>query len=244
MTYPAKKVRGGDGKRKATVNKKQKEKLSGLDLKQINPMTYAQREVFEMFPENHMLLHGVAGTGKTFCAVFLALKEILDYGAYQKLVIVRSAVPTRDVGFLPGNLEEKTALYEIPYRDIVAHLFGRGDAYDILKNKHVIEFMSTSFVRGLTIDDAVVIVDEAQNLTFHEIDSVVTRLGERSKLVVAGDFRQSDLCKDRDREGFATFLSILNKLPKVGSVEFQIADIVRGSFVKSYIVQKTEMGIV
>ena len=230
-------------RKKSKVAKVAKFNNYGLTLKPIKPMTYAQQEVFETFFENHLLLHGIAGTGKTFISLYLALKEILEYDKFRKIVIVRSAVQTRDQGFMPGNLDEKMSYYETPYRDIVNELCGRGDAYDILKNRGSIEFMSTSFIRGITIDDSIILVDEIQNMTFGEIDSVATRVGKSSKLVLCGDFRQSDLKKNTERSGIIDFMRIIDKMSGIAHVEFQVADIVRSGFVKDYIINKTELGL-
>lgn len=229
--------------KKNKVSKVSKVNNYGLSVNQIKPKTEAQRQVFESFYENHLLLHGIAGTGKTYITLFLALKEILEYDKFRKIVIVRSAVQTRDQGFMPGNLDEKMSYYETPYRDIVNSLCGRGDAYDILKNRGSIEFMSTSFIRGLTIDRSIILVDEVQNMTFGEIDSVVTRLGEDAKLVVCGDFRQSDLKKEKERSGIMDFMRILDQTKNVEHIEFQVQDIVRSGFVKSYIMAKTDLGL-
>lgn len=230
-------------RKKSKVAKVSKLNNYGLALRQINPLTGAQTQVFETFFENHLLLHGMSGTGKTFISLYLALKEILEYTKFRKIVIVRSAVQTRDQGFMPGTLDEKMSYYETPYRDIVNDLCGRGDAYDILKNRGCIEFMSTSFIRGITIDHAIVIVDEVQNMTFQELDSVVTRLGKDSKLVLCGDYRQSDLKKDKERTGLHDFIRVIDTMTGIEHVEFLQQDIVRSGFVKQYIIQKTELGL-
>ena len=175
-------------------NKKQRRKQpsNGLSLSHIQPKTKNQQAVFEAYSQNkHCVLHGVAGTGKTFILSALALQEVLNHSK-QKLIYIRSVVPSRDIGFLPGNETEKAKVYEAPYQNIVQELTGRGDAYKILKDKNQLQFMTTSFLRGTTIDNAVVIVDEAQNMTFQELDTIITRIGKDTKLCIAGDFRQSD----------------------------------------------------
>lgn len=229
--------------KKNKVAKVSKINSFGLTLRQIKPKTFAQQQVFESFYENHLLLHGVAGTGKTFLSIYLALKEILEYQKYRKIIIIRSAVQTRDQGFMPGNHDEKMSYYEQPYRDIVNDLCGRGDAYDILKNRGSIEFMSTSFIRGITIENAIVLVDEIQNMTFGEIDSVCTRVGEGTKIAFCGDFRQSDLKKSSERSGITDFMKVIDKMSGIEHIEFQIVDIVRSGFVKQYIINKTELGL-
>jgi phosphate starvation-inducible protein PhoH len=155
--------------------------------------------------------------------------------------VVRSAVPTRDIGFLPGSLKEKIEAYEEPYKIIVSEIFGRGDAYGILKNKGQIEFVTTSYLRGITLDDCIVIVDEFQNCTFQELDTIITRIGENGKIIFSGDYRQSDLDKSRERAGMIKFLDILERMYEFEFVEFEAEDIVRSGLVKSYIIAKSEL---
>jgi len=218
---------------------------TGLKLKSINPRTTNQTRTFTEYDNgNHLLLQGVAGTGKTFISIYLALQEILsNWSEKQKLVIVRSVVPTRDMGFLPGNQKEKQKAYELPYNSIFSELFGRGDAYDYLKGRGVVDFISTSFIRGTTMSDSIVIVDECQNLTFHELDSIITRIGENCRIVFAGDFRQSDLERDSERRGLLDFMQVLRSIPEFKTIQFEEDDIVRSELVKSYIISKLEHGI-
>ena len=229
--------------KKNKVSKVSKINSYGLALKQIKPKNDAQRQVFESFYENHLLLHGYAGTGKTYLSLYLALKEILEYPKFHKIIIVRSAVQTRDQGFMPGTAEEKMAHYERPYYDAVNDLCGRGDAYDILCNRGSIEFMSTSFIRGITLDHAIVIVDEVQNMTFQELDTIMTRIGKNSKIVFCGDFRQSDLRRDKEKSGLVDFMKVLDQVKGIEHIEFQIDDIVRSGITKSYIIARAEMGL-
>ena len=209
---------------------------ASLTLQEIEPLTQNQLLAFES--NKHLLLHGVAGTGKTFISCYLALDDMIK-GCYNNLVILRSAVPTRDIGFLPGNEKEKSAIYEAPYKDIAVELFGRGDAYEILKQKSIVHFMTTSFIRGITLRDAVIIIDECQNMTLHELDSIITRVGENCRVIFCGDFRQSDLGKN----GLEQFVSILKRMEQFDLIDFEIKDIVRSEFVKSYITAKTELGL-
>jgi predicted ribonuclease YlaK len=184
----------------------------------------------------------MAGTGKTFCALYLALKDVLNPKSKQrKVYIIRSAVPTRDVGFLPGSLKEKIKQYENPYRSICSHIFSRGDAYDVLKGKDLVEFMSTSFVRGDTYDDCTLIVDEMQNLSFHELDSVITRAGENTRIIFSGDFKQSDLLNSHDRRGLEDFLKILANMRSFSRIEFGVQDVVRSGLVKEYLINKDKL---
>lgn len=185
-----------------------------LEIKDIIPLTQNQRRTFNHYKiDKNLLLHGMAGTGKTFCALYLALLDILSYKSTKnKIIIIRSAVPTRDLGFLPGSLKEKLKQYETPYKNICTEILNRGDAYEILKTKDIISFMSTSFIRGNTFDDTIIIVDEIQNLNFHELDSIITRTGDNSRIIFSGDFRQSDLIKEQERKGLLDFIKVLDKM--------------------------------
>lgn len=220
-------------------------KLRLEDMHEIKPMTKSQEDVFNAYEKDYaLILNGSAGTGKTFIAMNLALEDVLDKNTpYQKVIVVRSIVPTRDIGFLPGDEEEKKLVYELPYRAIAADIFGKADAWDMLKNEHQIEFISTSFIRGLTIDNAIVVVDEMQNLTAHEIDSVVTRLGRDCKLIMCGDYYQSDFTKESDKNGILKFFEIAENLKKFKIVEFTWKDIVRSDFVRDYIMTKEMLKI-
>lgn len=229
--------------KKNKVAKVSKINSFGLQLKQVKPLKEPQRQVFEAFYENHLLLHGYAGTGKTFIALYLALKEVLEYTKFHNVIIVRSAVQGRDQGFMPGTEQEKMSYFEAPYHSIVNQLCERGDAYDILKNRGVVEFMSTSFIRGITLDNAIIIVDEVQNMTFEELDGIITRVGSNSKIVFCGDFRQTDLKKDKERSGLISFMKILDQMKGIEHVEFGQDDIVRSGFVKQYIIAKTDLGL-
>lgn len=217
----------------------------GLYLKHINPITNNQNKTFDAYSRNkNLLLHGSAGTGKTFISLYLALSDVLDeIENYNKVVIVRSVVPTRDMGFLPGNAKEKSKVYEAPYYAICTELFGRGDAYDILKQKNLIEFQTTSFIRGITFNNCIVVLDEMQNCTFQELDSVLTRIGDNCKIVFSGDFKQSDLIKDNDRSGILNFMKILKRIRSFDHIEFTKEDIVRSELVKDYIIAKEELDI-
>ncbi len=210
--------------------------------KSIVPLTYNQEKTFTEYTVNNknLVLHGMAGTGKTFCALYLGLKDVIDNSNdIHKLYIIRSAVPTRDLGFLPGTLKEKIKQYESPYKSVCAEIFSRGDAYDILKSKDMVEFMSTSFIRGETYDNCVLFIDEMQNLTFHELDSVITRAGENTRLIFSGDFKQSDLAKSHDRHGLLDFMKILDYMKEdFSKIQFTIDDVVRSGLVKSYLISK------
>lgn len=204
---------------------------SGLELAEIEPLTRNQLRAFES--DKNLVLHGCAGTGKTFISCYLAFDDMTK-NQYEKLVIIRSAVPTRDIGFLPGTEKEKSSVYEEPYYDISIDLFERGDAYQILKTKRLVHFMTTSYIRGITLRDAVILIDECQNMTFHELDSIITRVGENCRVIFCGDFSQSDLKQNGMRE----FFEILVSMNRFDFIEFGVEDIVRSGFVKEYIIAK------
>ena len=214
------------------------------DLLTFEPITENQTKTYEAYKQNkHLLLHGIAGTGKTFLSLYLALEEVLDPSTvYEDVFLVRSVVSTRDIGFLPGDEQEKVSIYEAPYRSICRELFGIKDSYDALKQQGNIKFMSTSFIRGITINNAVVIVDECQNLNFHELDSIITRIGKNSKIIFCGDYTQTDLTRENDKRGILNFMKILKSLNEFETVEFLIDDIVRSDFLKSYIIAKYKLG--
>ena len=214
------------------------------DLLTFQPITENQQKTYDAYKKDkHLLLHGIAGTGKSFLSLYLSLEEVLDPSTvYDDVFIVRSVVSTRDIGFLPGDEQEKVSIYEAPYRSICRELFGIKDSYDALKQQNNVKFMSTSFIRGITINNAVVIVDECQNLNFHELDSIITRIGKNSKIIFCGDYTQTDLTRDNDKRGIINFMKILKSIPEFETVEFGIDDIVRSDFLKSYIIAKYKFG--
>jgi phosphate starvation-inducible protein PhoH len=218
-----------------------------LELKHITPLTETQRIAFEAYDSGkNLVLHGIAGTGKSFISLYLALDEILnceEESVYEKVIIIRSVVPTRDVGFLPGSPKQKTEIYEAPYLAICSELFGRGDAYTVLKQRNDIEFISTSFIRGVTLNNCIIIVDEIANMTLHELDSVITRVGKNCRIVFSGDFRQSDFTKESDKGGLHKFIEITKRMKSFEFIDFNENDIVRSSMVKDYIIQKDRLGI-
>lgn len=229
-------------------HRRQKKILNhNFKLDSIKPLTENQKKVFISYGEGkNILLCGSAGTGKTFLALYFALGDLF-VGNARQIVIVRSAVSSRDQGFMPGNLAEKMAVYELPYKDIVAELTGgRRDIYDTLKKKCYLEFMSTSYIRGLTFDDAVIILDEAQNMTDHEINSVLTRVGKNSRIIICGDFRQDDLKmtgKKNHETGMKNMLKIAESMSCFDLIEFNINDIVRSGFVRDYIIARMNLNL-
>jgi len=216
------------------MRKKRRDSLSALNfyLKEIEPLTKSQLEVFES--TKHLMLHGCAGTGKTYISLYLALDD-LQKEEYERIILVRSAVPTREMGFLPGTEDEKSKVYENPYVNIMQELFSRGDnPYGQLKQKGIISFLTTSYIRGTTFTDSVIIVDECQNMTFHELDSIITRVGQNCRIIFCGDFFQADLRTN----GLSDFMKIIKSMEEFDFIEFGINDIVRSDFVKNYLIQK------
>jgi predicted ribonuclease YlaK len=220
-------------------------------IKKIEPLTPNQEDFFELYKKNQNLVaYGCAGTGKTFITLYNALLDVLDPKTpYEKIYIVRSLVATREIGFLPGDHEDKSSLYQIPYKNMVKYMFEMPDdaafemLYGNLKTQGTISFWSTSFIRGTTLDNAIIIVDEFQNLNFHELDSMITRVGEDSKLMFCGDATQTDLVKTAEKNGIIDFMKILTNMPSFDTIEFQPEDICRSGLVKEYIIAKNELGL-
>jgi phosphate starvation-inducible PhoH-like protein/PhoH-like ATPase len=229
---------------------KRKKPIDSSYMVPVKPLTDNQKTAFAQYNEGkNLLLHGAAGTGKTFITMYLALQEVLDESTpYDKIYIVRSLVPTREIGFLPGDHEDKSALYQIPYKNMVRYMFSMPDdnsfetLYDNLRAQETISFWSTSFIRGVTLDNAIVIVDEFSNLNFHELDSMITRIGEDSKIMFCGDITQTDLTRENDRSGISDFIKILQEMKEFACIEFDINDIVRSGLVKSYLISKYNLG--
>ena len=230
---------------------RRKKPINSEQLTEIKPLTDNQKLVFDAYENNkNLFLYGCAGTGKTFIAMYLALKEILsNKTAYEKLYVVRSLVPTREIGFLPGDHEDKAHLYQIPYQNMVKYMFKMPDdpafemLYDNLKAQETISFWSTSFLRGTTLDNAIVLVDECQNLNFHELDSIMTRVGNDSKIIFAGDIAQTDLVKTNEKNGILDFMKILEIMDEFANIEFDVNDIVRSGLIRNYIITKLRIGL-
>ena len=220
-------------------------------LHDIVPQTDGQQRLLDAIQNKSVIIcDGPAGTGKTFISLYLALKDILDLKKpYNKVILVRSLIPTREIGFLPGDEEDKSALYQVPYQNMVQFMFQQpneqsfSNLYTRLKSQGSLFFLSTSFLRGLTFDNSIIIVDECQNLNFHELDTIITRVGQDSKIIFSGDFYQTDLIKQNDKNGLHTFLRILEEMEEFNCLEFTIGDIVRSGFVRNYLINKIKLGI-
>ena len=230
---------------------KRKKPINTELMRTINPLTPNQENLFRCYENNqNVVAYGCAGTGKTFITLYNALRDVLDEKTpYEKIYIVRSLVSTREIGFLPGDHEDKSSLYQIPYKNMVKFMFEMPTEADFemlygnLKTQGTISFWSTSFIRGTTLDKAIVIVDEYQNLNFHELDSIITRVGQDSKIMFCGDATQTDLIKTNERNGVIDFMKILRIMPSVDIIEFGLEDIVRSGFVKEYLLAKMETTI-
>ena len=228
-----------------------KKEINYSDLIKIEPITDTQKQVFKSWKEGkNQFLCGCAGTGKTFVSMYLAFEEVLrNETAYDKVIIVRSLIPTREIGFLPGDEEDKAALYQVPYANMAQFMFKQPNEqafnilYDRLKAQGSLYFLSTSFLRGLTFDNSIIIVDECQNLNFHELDTIITRVVQDSKISFCGDFMQSDLTKRNEKDVLHDFVKILEEMDEFKISEFSIGDIVRSGFVRSYLIQKTKLGL-
>lgn len=216
-----------------------------LTLKELKPITQTQENMFDFYYEDYsMAAIGTAGTGKTMCALYLALDDVTVEKNYDRIIIIRTAVQSRDQGFMPGSLDEKMSYYEGPYIDIVNELYGKKDAYRRLKEKGVITFMSSSFVRGLTFDNAIIIFDECQNANYDELRSIITRVGNNSKIIFCGDTKQDDLKSGKnrnDKSGLSQFLEVLGSIPEFRTVKFNVDDVVRSGLVKQFILAEEEL---
>ena len=235
-----------------TAKQMKRRKPINTDLmREIEPLTENQKKLFNTYADDkNVVAYGAAGTGKTFITLYNALQDVLDENTpFEKIYIVRSLVATREIGFLPGDHEDKSDIYQIPYKNMVKYMFSLPTEADFemlygnLKTQGTISFWSTSFIRGTTLDRAIIIVDEFQNLNFHELDSIITRIGEDSKIMFCGDATQSDLLKDRERNGIADFMKVLRMMPSMNIVEFGVEDIVRSGLVKEYILAKMELNL-
>lgn len=230
---------------------KRKKPINSDYLINIEPITENQQKLFDSYSQGkHLVAYGCAGTGKTFITLFNAIKDVLDERSpYEKIYIVRSLVATREIGFLPGSYEDKSDIYQIPYKNMVKYMFQMPSDSDFemlygnLKSQETIKFWSTSFIRGTTLDNSIIIVDEFQNMSGHELDSIITRIGENSKIMFCGDATQSDLVKTNERNGIVDFMKILRVMPSFDIIEFGVDDICRSGLVKEYLIAKMQAGV-
>lgn len=234
--------------RRLEKKKNSNNKVQNFDLCSIQPITDNQELVFDHYADGvNLFLLGCAGTGKSFISVYLALKEILDMRTKRnRLVIIRNTQSSKDQGFLPGDIKQKAAVFEAPYKAICSDLFHRDDAYEILKQKGVVEFHTTSYLRGTTIDDAIILVDETQNMSYQEIRTVLTRVGDESRIIICGDTKQDDLTSERFKEqsGIYDVMKVFGSMDGIEQVVFNVDDIVRSGFVREFIRTEHELGIV
>ena len=230
---------------------KRKKPINTDMMRDIEPLTDNQKKLFDSYKNGkNLVAYGAAGTGKTFITLYNALQEVLDPSTpYDKIYIVRSLVATREIGFLPGDHDDKSFLYQIPYKNMVKYMFEMpSDAdfemlYGNLKGQDTIDFWSTSFIRGTTLDRAIIIVDEFQNLNYHELDSIITRIGTDTKIMFCGDATQTDLVKQNEKNGIHDFMRILRIMPSVDIIEFGVEDIVRSGLCKEYLLAKLELNL-
>ena len=231
---------------------KRKKPINTDAMVDIKPLTKNQERFFEAYENGkNIFAYGAAGTGKTFVALYLALRDVLnEITPYEKVYVVRSLVSTREIGFLPGDHEDKSFLYQIPYKNMVKYMFEMPSdqdfemLYGALKTQETVGFWSTSFIRGTTMDNCIILVDEMQNLNFHELDSIITRVGENTKIIFCGDAAQTDLVKTNERNGILDFKKIiLSMVDDFESIEFDINDIVRSGLVRNYLLTKIALGM-
>lgn len=243
LTKRERRIRRQQGAERGSVHSNDR---FNFTLKAVSPLTENQHNTFNSYNTGkHLLLIGSPGTGKTYLSIYLGMNNIMEQGLYDKMIIVRSIVASRDIGFLPGTAKDKSKVYEAPYYSIFTELFGRGDAYEYLKNKGVIEFMNTSFVRSITLDNAVVIIDESQNLTWHEVSSIFSRMGKNCKVMFVGDTKQNDLHSKRDSEstGIYNLIRVIDNMREFDTINFTSDDIVRSGLVKSFIKTCERLGL-
>jgi len=246
-SQPASPVPFGMGNRQM----KRKKPINSELMREIEPLTNNQEKFFKSYELNQNIVgYGCAGTGKTFIALYNALKDVLnERSPYEKIYIVRSLVATREIGFLPGDHEDKSSLYQIPYKNMVKYMFQMPSESDFemlygnLKTQGTISFWSTSFIRGTTLDNCIIIVDELENLNFHELDSIITRVGENTKILFCGDASQSDLVRLNEKNGVIDFMKIIRSMPSFGIVEFGVDDVIRSGLIKEYLIAKMELNL-
>jgi len=234
-----------------TTRNRRKQQAITLDhLVELQPLTANQEKLFDAYDKGKFIVaHGYPGTGKSLSLLYKALEDVLDPTTpYEKVIMVRSTVATRDIGFLKGNVEDKISEYEKPYKYMIKKLFTVDTEeeyellYGLLKAQKSFYFMSTSFIRGMTFDNCIIIVDEFSNMSFHELDSLITRVGMNCKIHFSGDIAQSDLLKKSEKDGVLSFLQVISEMESFVRIDFGIDDICRSGLVKEYIIAKHGLG--
>jgi phosphate starvation-inducible PhoH-like protein len=227
---------------------KNKPQEPNFQTKIIKPLTENQHKTFDSYYSGkNLLLIGSAGTGKSFLSLYLALNDVLIKDPqYDKVTIIRSAVSSRDIGFLPGSAKEKLKAYELPYKQICSDLLQKGDGYEILQRKNIVEFESTSFLRGITFNNSIIFVDEIQNMNLAELKTIITRIGKNCKLILAGDYAQSDMIqkhsRDDSKNDVLKFIDVISTMKSFDIVRFTTTDIVRSGLVKEFLIQTEKLG--
>lgn len=244
-------------KRRATENlgytkTRRNRRTISLDvLQKMHPLTENQAKLFESYENGkNILAHGSPGTGKTHVLLYNALKDVLNERTpYDKIILLRSTVQSLDIGFVPGSVNEKIAPFESPYKHMVKSMFELSTEeefemiYGLLKSEKIIDFMCVSFLRGTTFDNCILIVDECQNMNYHQLSTVITRVGQDSKIFFAGDSRQSDLTKQSERKGFIDFAKVLERMESFDLIKFEIEDVVRSGIVKQFLIAEHELEV-
>lgn len=184
---------------------------------------------------------GSSGTGKTYCALASALNLLGD--KYKKIILVKSvtSIPGEEIGFIPGTFEEKMDPYIMSFTWNIDKIIGKDASKELMK-KDLIEVLPLAYIRGLSIDNAIVIADEAQNFTSHTFKTIMTRIGSNSKYIFLGDIEQIDR-KKKGESGLATMLDVFKDESFVGTVEFDDEDCVRNPIIPLMLEKLRERGI-
>jgi phosphate starvation-inducible PhoH-like protein len=200
----------------------------------VKGLTEGQQDYLDAINENVVTLcSGLAGTGKTYIAVVRAV-ELLQEGQYKRIVIARPAVECgKSLGFLPGNEDEKVAPYMRPIKDILHELIDAKQLEEYIKNE-TIEFCALTYMRGRTLNNCIMILDEAQNATWEELMMFLTRIGKNSKIIISGDETQEDVF----HKALAQCLCKFDTKPYIREIEviyLDVEDIVRNGLIRKII---------
>ncbi|RHJ92420.1 PhoH family protein [Parabacteroides bouchesdurhonensis] len=214
-----------------TVVKQENLIIHGMNGKAIVARTDNQQKLVKAFEENDLVFAtGPAGSGKTFVAIALAVKALKNKQV-RKIILSRPAVEAGEkLGFLPGEMKDKLDPYLQPLYDALQDMIPGAKLKEYMEN-NVIQIAPLAFMRGRTLNDAVIILDEAQNTTTHQIKMFLTRLGMNAKMIVTGDITQIDL-PSTATSGLVQAMQILNKVNGIGKIEFNKKDIVRHKLVQ------------